>query len=85
MYQRSHFGWTKHLDFMILDLLCLNVAFCVAFFIRLAAKDAAGNLIVPAFWRDNYVSIPPRGEIQVTCDLSEEPQTLTFNGWNTAE
>ena len=34
MYQRSHFGWTKHLDFMILDLLCLNVAFCVAFFIR---------------------------------------------------
>ena len=34
MYQRSHFGWTKHLDFMILDLLCLNIAFCVAFFIR---------------------------------------------------
>ena len=54
-------------------------------FIRLAAKDAVGNLIVPAFWSDNYVSIPPRGEIQVTCDLSEEPQTLTFNGWNTAE
>ena len=34
MYQRSHFGWAKHLDFMILDLLCVNAAFCIAFFIR---------------------------------------------------
>lgn len=68
-----------------LTLTLSNASDCVAFFIRLAAKDAAGNLIVPAFWSDNYVSIPPRGEIQVTCDLSEEPQTLTLNGWNTAE
>lgn len=68
-----------------LTLTLSNASDCVAFFIRLAAKDAAGNLIVPAFWSDNYVSIPPRGEIQVTCDLSEEPQTLTLNGWNTIE
>ncbi|MBQ1772555.1 MAG: sugar transferase [Clostridia bacterium] len=34
MYQRSHVGWTKHLDYMILDLFCLNAAFCIAFFIR---------------------------------------------------
>ena len=68
-----------------LTLTLSNASDCVAFFIRLAAKDAVGNLIVPAFWSDNYVSIPPRGEIQVTCDLSEEPQTLTLNGWNTVE
>ena len=68
-----------------LVLTLSNASDCVAFFIRLSAKDAVGNLIVPAFWSDNYVSIPPRGEIQVTCDLSEEPQTLTLNGWNTAK
>ena len=67
-----------------LTLTLSNASDCVAFFIRLSAKDAVGNLIVPAFWSDNYVSIPPRGEIQVTCDLSEDPQAITLNGWNTA-
>ena len=68
-----------------LVLTLSNASDCVAFFIRLSAKDAAGNLIVPAFWSDNYVSIAPRSEIQLTCDLSEEPQTVTLDGWNTAQ
>ena len=65
-----------------LTLTLENASDCVAFFIRLSAKDAAGNLIVPAFWSDNYVSIPPCGELQITCDLSEEPQTVSLDGWN---
>ena len=65
-----------------LTLTLANNADCVAFFIRLSVKDAAGNLIVPAFWNDNYISIPPHGEVQVTCDLPEAPQTVTMAGWN---
>ena len=68
-----------------LVLTLSNTSDAVAFFIRLSAKDAAGNLIVPAFWSDNYVSIAPRSEIQLTCDLSEEPQTVTLDGWNTTK
>ena len=65
-----------------LTLTLANASDCVAFFIRLSAKDAAGNLIVPAFWSDNYVSIQPHGELQITCNLSKEPQTVTLDGWN---
>lgn len=65
-----------------LSLTLVNQSDCVAFFIRLSAKDVTGNLIIPAFWSDNYVSIPPRGEVQITCDLSEPPQSLALDGWN---
>ena len=65
-----------------LTLTLANNSDCVAFFIRLSAKNAAGELIVPAFWSDNYVSIPPRAELQVTCALPEPPQSLTLSGWN---
>jgi exo-1,4-beta-D-glucosaminidase len=65
-----------------LTLTLSNASDCVAFFIRLSAKNAAGELIVPAFWSDNYVSIPPRAELQVACALPEPPQSLTLSGWN---
>ena len=38
MYQRSLTSWTKHLDFMIADLLCLQVAYTIAFWIRFPGK-----------------------------------------------
>ena len=66
----------------ILTLTLANNSDCVAFFIRLSAKNAAGELIVPAFWSDNYVSIPPRTELQITCALPEPPHSLTLSGWN---
>lgn len=65
-----------------LTLTLENHSDVVAFFIRLAAKDAAGNLIVPAFWSDNYLSLPPCAEVQVTCDLATTPETITLDGWN---
>ena len=34
MYQRKNKGWLKHLDFIILDLLCLQVCFALAYFSR---------------------------------------------------
>ena len=34
MYKKATLGWLKHWDFMILDLICLQVAFISAYFIR---------------------------------------------------
>ena len=34
MYRKSSSGWLKHFDFIILDLLCLQVAFALAYILR---------------------------------------------------
>ncbi|MBQ7866775.1 MAG: sugar transferase [Clostridia bacterium] len=34
MYKRAQQGWAKHLDFMLLDVLCLHLAFWMAYVIR---------------------------------------------------
>lgn len=34
MYGKGAQGWVKHLDFMILDIVCLQIAFLLAYFIR---------------------------------------------------
>ena len=34
MYQKGAKGWLKHFDFMLLDLICVQIAFVVAFQIR---------------------------------------------------
>lgn len=34
MYKREQTGWTKHIDFMLLDIVILNIAFVVGYWIR---------------------------------------------------
>lgn len=34
MYRKNTTGWLKHIDFIILDLICLQIAFVLAYFIR---------------------------------------------------
>lgn len=34
MYKKKSKGWLKHLDFIILDLLCLHVAFVLSYWVR---------------------------------------------------
>lgn len=34
MYRRTVEGWLKHVDFMILDLVCLQISFILAFWVR---------------------------------------------------
>lgn len=36
MYKKSVQGWLKHLDFMILDVVCLWISFTLAFGMRAA-------------------------------------------------
>ena len=66
----------------VLSVTLANNSDVVAFFIRLAAKDFHGQLITPAFWSNNYISIPPNSEITITCTLPAPPQTVTLSGWN---
>ena len=34
MYRKYRQGWMKHLDFMIIDMLCLQIAFILSYVIR---------------------------------------------------
>lgn len=34
MYKRNAQGWSKHLDFMVLDIIILQVAFIISYFVR---------------------------------------------------
>ena len=34
MYRKNANGWLKHIDFIILDMICLQIAFVVAYFIK---------------------------------------------------
>lgn len=59
-----------------------------AFFVRLSVKDEAGELITPAFYDDNYVSVVPGGVKKVRCVLPETVKgkvTLSCHGWNVPE
>jgi exo-1,4-beta-D-glucosaminidase len=65
-----------------------NKGKALAFFIRLSLKDANGELIVPSYWSDNYISIAPGEKKIITCQIpSKAPtaKTLTVKGWNLKE
>ena len=42
----------------------------VAFMVRLTARDKQGNLICPAYWSDNYLTLAPGESRTVTCRMS---------------
>lgn len=39
MYKKRFSGWLKHLDFIIVDLLCMQLAYIIAYFIRFGFKN----------------------------------------------
>ena len=62
----------------------------IAFFTQLMLKDEKGDIIFPAFWCDNYVSILPGEKRTFECLLekpivAENALTLTVSGWNVPE
>ena len=45
MYQRNYNSWTKHIEFLILDLFCVNAAFMLAWLARFGAHGSPyGNV-----------------------------------------
>lgn len=63
----------------------------LAFFLRLSLKDALGELLVPIFWEDNYLSLLPGEKRVLTCRVPHSALpasgnlTLTLCGWNVPE
>ena len=58
----------------------------VAFFIRMAVKDSEGELVVPAFWDDNMVTLAPGESMTYTCrEVGNDAETLHVSGWNVSD
>lgn len=49
MYQRNAQGWLKHLDFILLDLVCLHVSFVLAYMFRHGIRNPYVN--------DSYIDL----------------------------
>ena len=43
MYEKKQKGWRKHIDFILLDILCLQLAFVLAYFIRFGLENPYVN------------------------------------------
>lgn len=43
MYRKTAQGWTKHLDFIMLDILCLHLAFLAAYVMRHGLENPYGD------------------------------------------
>ena len=63
-----------------------NPSDALAFFVELRVLDANGASILPVLWDDNYVSILPGEERELTARLPTagdgEAVTLAIQGWN---
>lgn len=46
MYKRKLRGWAKHLDFLIADLICLQLAIFLAYYMRHGILDIYTSIIV---------------------------------------
>ena len=61
----------------------------IAFFNRLWIKDAAGELLCPAQWEDNYLTLAPGETRTVRCRLRAEDalraETVGVKGWDLSE
>jgi exo-1,4-beta-D-glucosaminidase len=51
----------------------------VAFMVRLTAKDQNGDLICPAYWSDNYLTLAPGESRTVTCRMPSLAADTTVN------
>ncbi len=65
-----------------------NTGKTVALLVRLALTDRAGNLVAPAHYSDNYITLAPGERRAITCDLpgrdGVKGLSLSADGWNLA-
>lgn len=62
MYRKRVSGWVKHFDFIILDIICTQIAFCIAFLLRFGwinpyGTDEYVNFALLYAFVDAFVSI----------------------------
>ena len=67
------------------EVTLVNGSPVVAFFVRMALKDAEGEYVVPAMWTDNLVTLEPGQSLTYRC-TAEVPEgaRLDIDGWNVA-
>lgn len=67
-----------------LEVILENRSEVVAFFVDMKLKDTSGEIIVPAFWNDNFVTLAPGETCIFTCrtDSLPENSSVTISGWN---
>lgn len=53
MYRRAAKGWMKHLDFMVIDFLCLELSFLLAYIIR----QGVGNPFLIPLYRNMVITL----------------------------
>lgn len=66
-------------------LTVTNESDIVAFFVRMALKNADGELVTPVFWDDNFVSLKPGETRTYTCRIeghAAEGLNVEVSGWN---
>ncbi|MBE6235543.1 MAG: glycoside hydrolase family 2 [Bacteroidales bacterium] len=64
-----------------------NTSDKVAFFVRMALKDAEGQMVTPAFWNENFISLKPGESRTYTCRTGVPAQgqlNVELSGWNIA-
>ncbi len=61
-----------------------NKSSVVAFFLRLSVKDKDGELIIPSYWEDNFVSLSPKEirKVQVRIPHYGGEVNFELEGWN---
>ena len=45
MYRKDSEGWLKHADFMVLDMICLQLAFILAYALRGKEMNLYGDIL----------------------------------------
>lgn len=67
-----------------LEVSLENRSEVVAFFVDMKLKYASGEIIVPAFWNDNFVTLAPGESRTFTCRTESLPAdaAVTVSGWN---
>ena len=74
MYKKASSGWAKHFDFILMDLICLELSYFLAYFIRHGSIDLFNNMtyrnmfivlfliqIFVAFFFESFKNILKRG------------------------
>ena len=93
MYEKKPVGWRKHLDFILLDFLCIHIALILADLLRFgsAALDRVNlygtialvislTFMVVVFFHEGYKNILKRGYYLEFAELLNRSDLLTADG-----
>ena len=70
---------TKKLAEGVYEATITNISDKVAFMTRLTAKNPQGELLCPAYWSDNYLTLAPGETRTVTCRIPTAPKEVLFS------